>query len=68
LLTDGAYVRSSGAEFGLDYIYEKRLSKMEKREIESKMKKQYTERFQIPLAIAFFLLVMEFLISTRQKI
>ncbi|MDD3375385.1 MAG: VWA domain-containing protein [Candidatus Omnitrophica bacterium] len=68
LLTGGAYVRSSGAEFGLDYIYEKRLSKMEKREIESKMKKQYTERFQIPLAIACLFLIMEAAISTRKKI
>ncbi|MDP8266157.1 MAG: VWA domain-containing protein [Candidatus Aceula meridiana] len=68
LSTGGAYVRASGAEFGLDYIYETRLSKMEKREIESKMKKQYIERFQYPLFLALLLLILETLISTRKKI
>ncbi len=68
LMTGGAYVRSQGAEFGLDYIYEKRLSRMEKRDIESKMRKQYTERFQIPLAIALMLLIFESMISSRKRI
>ncbi len=65
--TGGAYVRSSGAQFGLDYIYQEHLSKFEKREIEDKMQKKYFERFQIPLALAFALLLMETLISTRKK-
>jgi len=58
LLTGGVYVKSSGANFGLDFIYEKELSKLEKREIEIKKTKKYYERFQIPLAIACFLLLI----------
>ena len=68
LETNGAYVRATGAQFGLDYLYETRLSKMEKRDIEEKMRKQYTERFQFPLALGLLLLVIESVISTRRKI
>jgi Ca-activated chloride channel family protein len=66
LATGGSYVRASPKEFGLDLIYKEKLSGMEKRELETKMAKQYEERFQIPLAIAFLLLAAEFLISERK--
>ncbi|MEE8359858.1 MAG: VWA domain-containing protein [Candidatus Omnitrophota bacterium] len=65
-ITGGSYVRATGAEFGLDLIYEGNLSKMEKRELESKMKKSYQERFQIPLALAFALLFLEPFIGQRR--
>lgn len=65
--TGGAYVRSSGAEFGLDYIYEQHLSRLEKREIEDKMQKKYYERFQFPLAIAFVFLLTETLLNRRRQ-
>lgn len=68
LMTGGSYVRASGAEFGLELIYEKRLSKLERREIESRMKKLYEERFQIPLFLGFVLLMVEFLIPERRSI
>jgi Ca-activated chloride channel family protein len=68
LSTGGSYVRASGAEFGLDLIYEKKLSKMEKREFESRMRKHYEERFQIPLAIALLLLFLEPFISERRAL
>jgi len=67
LNTNGAYVRSSGAEFGLDYIYEQKLSSIEKREIKAKMSKFYYERFQIPLALALLLLVVEPFVSDRKR-
>ncbi|HBR15832.1 MAG TPA: hypothetical protein DD723_09910 [Candidatus Omnitrophica bacterium] len=67
LMTDGAYVRSSGAQFGLDYIYEKYLSSMERREIKSEMAKKYFDRFQIPLALAFVLLCIESLIGVNLR-
>ena len=66
LITGGSYIRSGATEFGLNLIYKNRISKMEKREIKSKMVKQYEERFQIPLFIAFLLLLGEFLISERR--
>ncbi len=65
--TGGMYVRSTGAEFGLDLIYEEKLSKMEKEEFESKMEKRYHERFQIPLVFALVLLFCEPLIGDRRR-
>jgi len=67
LATGGSYVRASAKEFGLDLIYKEKLSEMEKRELETKLAKQYEERFQIPLGIAFLLLAAEFLLSDRRK-
>ncbi len=63
----GAYVRSSGAQFGLDYVYREHLDKMEKREIEEKLQKKFFERFQIPLAAAFLFLLWETFLASRKK-
>ncbi|MGD2279026.1 MAG: VWA domain-containing protein [Candidatus Omnitrophota bacterium] len=65
--TGGAYVRASGAEFGLDIIYEQEISKFEKHDFKAKMEKQYNERFQLPLALALILLFIEPLIGDRRK-
>jgi len=67
LETGGMYVRGTGAEFGLDLIYEEKLSKMEKQELKSRMEKHYFERFQVPLAIAILLLLLESLIGDRKR-
>lgn len=67
-MTGGSYVRASGAEFGLDLIYEEKLSKMEKREFESKMRKSYKERFQIPLTLCLILFIVELFVSERRSI
>jgi len=67
LKTGGTYIRSSGAQFGLDLIYEQKLSKMEKKEIEAQMNKFYYERFQIPVIIALLLLICETFISERKR-
>ena len=66
LATGGSYVRASATEFGLNMLYNERISKMEKREFESKVKKRYYERFQIPLAIALVLLLLEPFLSERK--
>jgi len=65
--TGGCYVRSSGADFGLDLIYEKKLTKIEKKEFKDKMMRRFEERFQIPLAICLLLLLLEPFISERKK-
>jgi Ca-activated chloride channel family protein len=67
LKTQGVYVRAAGAQFGLDLLYEKEISKIEKREFDAKMEKKYHERFQLPLTLAFILLVMETCVSTRKQ-
>lgn len=66
--TGGVYVRASGAQFGLELIYDRELSKMEKRDFESKKEKRYFERFQVPLAVAFLLLIVESFLSPRVRV
>jgi Ca-activated chloride channel homolog len=65
-ITGGTYVRATSTEFGLELLYNEKLSKIEKTELESKMSKLYTERFQLPLAIGLMLLVLEIFISDRK--
>ncbi|UCE70958.1 MAG: VWA domain-containing protein [Nitrospiraceae bacterium] len=67
LMTGGSYVKSTQSEFGLDLIYEEKLSTMEKKEVKSRMVKQYEERFAIPLAAALILLCVEPLIRERRR-
>lgn len=67
LTTGGIYVRASGAQFGLDLIYDQELSRIEKREIQEKMEKKYFERFQWPLSIALFLLLLETILINRRE-
>jgi len=66
-ITGGAYVRSSGAQFGLDYIYERQLSKLKKHDAEGKITKLYDERFQWPLTGAFVLVLAEIIFFNRKK-
>ena len=65
--TGGAYVRASGAESGLDYLYDNELTKLERRDIESEVEKKYHERYQWFVAIALILLLLETLIPTRRE-
>jgi Ca-activated chloride channel family protein len=67
LTTGGSYVKATNTEFGLDLIYEEKLSKMEKREIEHRMTRRYEERFHIPLALGLLLLCLEPFVSDRNK-
>lgn len=68
LSTGGSYVHATSSEFGLSLLYDKSISKLEKHDIESKMRKHYEERFQIFLGIALFLLLLEPLISERKRV
>lgn len=68
LATGGSYVKATSTEFGLDLIYEEKLSKMEKREVENKMIRKYYERYQIPLAIALLLLCIEPFLRERKEV
>jgi len=66
-VTGGAYIRSGATDFGLDYLYDRQLSKLKKHDAEVKMAKLYDERFQWPLTLAFIFLLAEMLISTRRR-
>ena len=62
---NGTYVRASNANAGLGTIMEE-IDKMEKKEFGSKSFKDYEDRFQIFLIIAFILIVIEYFISNRR--
>ncbi|MBI5124530.1 MAG: VWA domain-containing protein [Candidatus Omnitrophica bacterium] len=66
--TGGNYVRATKTEFGLVLLYDKSISRLEKRDIEAKMRKHYEERFQIFLSIALALLFIEPFIPERRKV
>jgi len=65
--TGGSYVHATQSDFGLILLYDKAISKLEKYELESKMKKHYEERYQIFLSIAIALLLIESLFSERKR-
>ncbi len=66
--TTGMYVHSTTAQFGLETIYQQRLSKMEKQDIKAQIVKRYHERFQIFIALALILLIAEPFISDKKKV
>jgi len=66
-ITGGAYVRSGGAQFGLDYLYDRQLSKLKKHDAEAKEAKLYDERFQWPLTLAFVFLLAEAMFLNRKR-
>jgi Ca-activated chloride channel family protein len=66
-VTGGAYVRSGGAQFGLDYLYDQQLSKLKKHDAEAKIARQYDERYQWPLTVAFILLLVETMLLNKKR-
>jgi Ca-activated chloride channel family protein len=67
LKTEGSYVRATSLDFGLEWIYDKKISKMEKKELTGKMAKFFDERFQIPLIIALLLIVLDTVVTVYKK-
>lgn len=65
--TGGSYVHATQSDFGLILLYDKVISKLEKHELETKMKKHYQERYQIFLGVAVALLLIESLFSERKR-
>lgn len=65
--TGGSYVHASPSEFGLTLLYDTSISKLEKRDLDAKMRRHYHERFQYFLAAAIILLLLEPLIPERRS-
>ncbi len=63
---NGSYVRANNTSTGLKKIF-KDISKIQKKEIETKQFTNYRHRFQIYLFIAVLLLILEILISNRRS-
>lgn len=64
---NGVYVRSSNANSGLGIVMDQ-VNKMEKKTYDSKVFKNYEDRFQFFLAFALILLLVEFFISSRKNL
>lgn len=64
--TGGKYYRATGAEGEIDDIA-KAFASMDASGSKTVLKTRWVERFQIPLAIALFALILETLISDRRK-
>lgn len=65
-ITEGAYVRASKQDIGLDEIV-KSINQMEKSELSTVRYEEYNEQYQYPLAVALVLLLLEFLILSRRN-
>ncbi len=62
----GAYARANNASTGLRKIFDD-INQIEKKEIETKQFTDYEDRFQLYLAIALVILIVELLIATRKS-
>lgn len=66
LITGGVYISAAFGPIALDKIYTDRISKIEKKELESARRKIFENRYQWPLAVALILLLLEGIIGERK--
>ncbi|OCX53228.1 hypothetical protein BEL04_02670 [Mucilaginibacter sp. PPCGB 2223] len=64
---DGVYVRATNASSGLNIVLDQ-VGKMQKKQYESKTFKDFEDRFQIFIALALILLLVEFFLSNRKNL
>ncbi len=64
---DGAYVRATNANSGFAIVMDQ-VGKMQKKQYDSKTFKDFEDRFQIFLAFAVAMLIIEFFISGRKNL
>jgi Ca-activated chloride channel family protein len=64
--TGGEFYHAQPGRFELLDVL-KKINAMEKRTLDSERLSRFEERFQIPLAAALFLLLLEMLISDRRR-
>ena len=67
ITTGGAYVYDSSPSLGLDEVYARYISQLEKRELTSTLERRYEDRFQLPLALGLILLVLEPFIRDQRQ-
>ncbi len=63
----GVYVKATPTQFGLDLVYHNKISAMEIKDVEGQTEKRYTERYQIPLALALVLLLAELFRGDKKR-
>lgn len=64
--TGGRYFRATTSENEMDALYDE-ISKLEKKELESRLYQNFEDQFQYPLALALLCLAAETWISERRK-
>lgn len=64
---NGAYVRATNANSGLTIVRDQ-IDKMQKKSYDSKVFKNYEDRFQLFIGFALLLLLLEFFISNRKNL
>jgi Ca-activated chloride channel family protein len=62
----GAYVRATNANSGLNIVMDQ-INKIQRKTLDTKNFKDYEDRFQIFLALALVLLIIDFLITNRRS-
>ncbi len=63
---NGAYTRANNIRSGLEFIYNQ-IQELEKSEIDAKMFTDYESRFQVFLALALMMLLLEMLVSAAKR-
>jgi Ca-activated chloride channel family protein len=66
-ITGGAYAPLGASGQGLETLYSQHLAQLPRRTVEERMHKVYTERFQIPLAVAISCLMLELALGERRR-
>ncbi|NLE65677.1 MAG: VWA domain-containing protein [Elusimicrobia bacterium] len=66
-LTGGAYIRASGADFGLDYLYDEQIAKTAKRDEDGRVSRRMIDRFQYPLVLVLLCLFAEMFVTMRKR-
>ena len=64
---DGAYVRATDANSGLNIVMDQ-INKVQRKTYDSKSYRDFEDRFQIFIGLAFLLLVIEFFIASRKSL
>lgn len=64
---NGVYVRATNANSGLNIVRDQ-IDKMQKKTYDSRVFKNYEDRFQFFLGLCFVLLLLEFFISSRKNV
>jgi Ca-activated chloride channel homolog len=62
----GEYVRANNTEVGINNIFDE-INKMEKKELESRVYSDYNDQFFYFIAVAFALLLIEFVVMERKN-
>lgn len=62
----GAYIRANNTEVGINQIFDE-INKMEKKELETRVYSDYNDQFMIFLFIAFFALIIDFMLLERRN-